>query len=86
MEFRGHVITLNLVVARSIAIKNITTLKIKRKNHEIAYQETAIYGLLTRSVVVVLISTLGIGGAIIIPIYPSVAFAILFLALNSQDI
>jgi hypothetical protein len=83
MEFRGHVITLSLVVARSIAIKSITTLKIKRKNHVIVYQETAIYGLLTRSVAAVLISTLAVGGAIIIPIYASIAFAVLFLALNS---
>ena len=43
MEFGGHVIILSLVVARSIAIKSITTLKIKRKNHVIVYQETAIY-------------------------------------------
>jgi hypothetical protein len=83
MEFRGHAITLSLVVARFIAIKNITTLKIKRQNRVIVYQETAIYGLLTRSAALVLISTLGIGGAIFIPIYASVAFAILFLALNS---
>jgi hypothetical protein len=83
MEFGGHVITLSLVVARSIAIKSITTLKIKRKNHVIVYQETAIYGLLTRSVAAVLISTLAVGGAIIIPIYASIAFAVLFLALNS---
>jgi hypothetical protein len=83
MEFGGHVITLSLVVARSIAIKNITTLKIKRQNRVIVYQETAIYGLLTRSVAAVLISTLAVGGAIIIPIYASIAFAVLFLALNS---
>jgi hypothetical protein len=83
MEFRGHVITLSLVVARSIAIKSITTLKIKRQNRVIVYQETAIYGLLTRSVAAVLISTLAVGGAIIIPIYASIAFAVLFLALNS---
>jgi hypothetical protein len=83
MEFGGHVIILSLVVARSIAIKSITTLKIKRQNHVIVYQETAIYGLLTRSAALVLISTLGIGGAIIIPIYASIAFAVLFLALNS---
>jgi hypothetical protein len=83
MEFRGHVITLSLVVARFIAIKNITTLKIKRQNRVIVYQETAIYGLLTRSVAAVLISTLAVGGAIIIPIYASIAFAVLFLALNS---
>jgi hypothetical protein len=66
MEFGGHVITLSLVVARSIAIKSITTLKIKRKNLVIVYQETAIYGLLTRSAALVLISTLRIGGATII--------------------
>jgi hypothetical protein len=83
MEFGGHVITLSIVVARSIAIKSITTLKIKRKNHVIVYQETAICGLLTRSAALVLISTLRIRGAIIIPIYTWVAFAILFLALNS---
>jgi hypothetical protein len=38
MEFGGHVITLSLAVARSIAIKNNTTLKIKRENHVIVYQ------------------------------------------------
>jgi len=43
MEFGGHVIILSLVVARFIAIKSITTLKIKRKNNVIVYQETAIY-------------------------------------------
>jgi hypothetical protein len=82
MEFGGHVITLSLAVASSLAIKNITTLKSRGKTM-IVYLETAIYGLLTRSAALVLISTLGIGGAIIIPIYASVAFAILFLALNS---
>ena len=82
MEFGGHVITLSLAVASSIAIKNITTFKSRVKTM-IVYQETGIYGLLTRSAALVLISTLGIGGAIIIPIYASVAFAILFLALNS---
>ena len=82
MEFGGHVITLSLAVASSLAIKNITTLKSRGKTM-IVYQETAIYGLLTRSAALVLITTLGIGGAIIIPIYASVGFAILFLALNS---
>jgi hypothetical protein len=82
MEFGGHAITLSLAVASSLAIKNITTLKSRGKTMTV-YQETAIYGLLTRSAALVLISTLGIGGAIIIPIYASVAFAILFLALNS---
>jgi hypothetical protein len=82
MEFGGHVITLSLAVASSFAIKNITTLKSRGKTM-IVYQETAIYGLLTRSAAIVLISTLGIGGAIIIPVYASVAFAILFLGLNS---
>ena len=82
MEFGGHVITLSLAVASSLGIKNITTLKSRGKTM-IVYQETAIYGLLTRSAALALISTLGIGGAIIIPIYASVGFAILFLALNS---
>jgi len=82
MEFGGHVITLSLAVASSLVIKNITTLKSRGKTM-IVYQETAIYGLLTRSAALALISTLGIGGAIIIPIYASVGFAILFLALNS---
>ena len=82
MEFGGHVIILSLAVASSLAIKNITTLKSRGKTM-IVYQETARYGLLTRSAALVLISTLGIGGAIIIPIYASVGFAILFLALNS---
>jgi hypothetical protein len=83
MEFGGHVITLSLVVARSIAIKNITTLKKSGGKTMIVYQELAIYGLLTGSAALALISTLGIGGAIIIPIYASVVLAILFLALNS---
>ena len=52
----------------------------------IVYQDTAIYGLLTRSAALILVGTLGIGWAIIIPIYASVAFAVLFLALNSYDI
>ena len=83
MEFGGHVITLSLVVASSTAIKNITTLKKSREKTMIVYEEIAIYGLLTRSGALALISALGIGGAIIIPIYASVVLAILFLALNS---
>ena len=83
MEFGGHVITLSLAVARSTVVKNLTILKKSRGKTMIVYQETRIYGLLTRSAALVLISTLGIGGAIIIPIYASVGFAILFLALNS---
>jgi hypothetical protein len=38
MEFGGHVITLSLVVARSIAMKNITTLKKSRGKTMIVYK------------------------------------------------
>jgi hypothetical protein len=54
MEFGGHVITLNLDVVSSIAIKKSTTSKSRGKTM-IVYQETAIYGLLTRSAALILI-------------------------------
>jgi hypothetical protein len=38
MEFGGNVITLSLVVARSIAMKNITTLKKSRGKTMIVYK------------------------------------------------
>jgi hypothetical protein len=81
MEFGGHVITLSLVVARSIAIKSITTLKIKRKNHVIVYRDSNIWiinSICSSSSHQYLENWRGNN----YPIYASVAFAILFLALN----
>ena len=61
MEFGGHVMIPSLVVANSIAIKNTTTLKIKRKNHDCLSRDSDICSL-TRSAALALIRTWGLEG------------------------
>ena len=69
MKFAGQAMTLKLVVARSIAIK-ISPHGKSRGKATFVYRETAIFGLLTPSAALVLISTWELEGNN----YPNICF------------